>query len=422
MDRGWCRAVRRGVALVALIMPASLALGDIIVEGRVVETKADGPCVDLLTAGPQRFVDCGNGTVYDLHTNLIWLKEASCNSFGVLGDGRAMWLEAQAEVAMLAHGHDCDGDGAADLEDNSQPGDWRLPREDEWFATIKSAISLGCTTAATDPPLTDDAGTACLTGGAGSSFMDVHTSWYFTADSDEVNPAEVVRVALTDGTFESFGKTNFSDYIWPVRQGGSYGQQGAILVDGAVAEAAAGEPCEGLLTTGSQRYADCADGTVLDAAHDLLWLKDASCVDLAGVAVNGKSIWATAMVAAAALADGVCGLNDGSQPGDWRLPTRGEWADAIFHAADMGCTDGGAKSPPSLTNTAGNDCLVAGVNPFIGLDALDNIYWSSTSSDIGPVGALGATLQFGSAGSNYSKAGNLLLVWPVRERRWASPR
>ena len=37
-------------------------------------TRADGPCFD----NTNRYVDCGNGTVTDTVTGLIWLQQADC--------------------------------------------------------------------------------------------------------------------------------------------------------------------------------------------------------------------------------------------------------------------------------------------------------------------------------------------------------
>jgi hypothetical protein len=65
------------------------------------------------------------------------------------------------------------------------------------------------------------------------------------------------------------------------------------------------------------RYIDNGDGTVTDNRTGLIWLKNANCF--------GRKDWKTAMQLAAKLADGQCGLSDGSKPGDWRLPTKDEW-------------------------------------------------------------------------------------------------
>ena len=76
-------------------------------------------------------MDCGNGTVTDTVTGLIWLKQADC--LGVHD-----WAAANRAAAGLKDG-DCGG-----LTDKSSPGDWRLPTKDEWSATIARAVALGC--------------------------------------------------------------------------------------------------------------------------------------------------------------------------------------------------------------------------------------------------------------------------------------
>ncbi len=68
------------------------------------------------------------------------------------------------------------------------------------------------------------------------------------------------------------------------------------------------------------RFTDNGDGTVTDRLTGLIWLKDASCSDLAGTDGDGKGNWVTALSAANNLASGTCSLNDGSSAGDWRLP------------------------------------------------------------------------------------------------------
>lgn len=67
------------------------------------------------------------------------------------------------------------------------------------------------------------------------------------------------------------------------------------------------------------------DGTIRDNETGLIWLKDASCSALLGTNPEGRADWDTANSAAADLADGTCGLTDGSEAGDWRLPAKEEW-------------------------------------------------------------------------------------------------
>src|SRR5207253_1901181 len=111
-------------------------------------TRADGPCFD----DTNRYVDCGNGTVTDTVTGLIWLKQGNCLPNNT-------WAAANQAAAGLKEG-DCS------LTDKSSPGDWRLPTKDEWSATIASAVALGCKVFGVLPSLTNDAGIGCYGDGS----------------------------------------------------------------------------------------------------------------------------------------------------------------------------------------------------------------------------------------------------------------
>ena len=88
------------------------------------------------------------------------------------------------------------------------------------------------------------------------------------------------------------------------------------------------------------RFCDMGDGTVLDIETGLIWLKNANCF--------GKKSWGNAMSAAGTLAEGQCGLTDGSVAGDWRLPTIEEWKAFI-----AGVYPNNLYTNPDLCNTAG---------------------------------------------------------------------
>ena len=149
----------------------------------------------------------------------------------------------------------------------------------------------------------------------------------------------------------------------------------------------------------TNRYVDCANGTVHDTVTGLIWLKKADCFRTV--------TYATANDLAAELEDGECGLTDGSSPGDWRLPTWEEWEATIARAVALSCTDGSA---PSLTNTPGTQCYSAGPQPFPNVPSVR--YWSSSAWDTGPVMAYGVGLDIGFVGTlNKTEAYN---VWPVR--------
>jgi hypothetical protein len=64
------------------------------------------------------------------------------------------------------------------------------------------------------------------------------------------------------------------------------------------------------------RFKDNGDGTVTDRMTGMIWLRNANCFP-------GKT-WTPALAAISALADGQCGLSDGSKAGDWRMPNRNE--------------------------------------------------------------------------------------------------
>jgi hypothetical protein len=152
------------------------------------------------------------------------------------------------------------------------------------------------------------------------------------------------------------------------------------------------------------RYVDCRNGTVTDTVTGLIWLKDANCFPGPG----GSGLrYAAANQAAAGLADGQCGLTDGSSSGDWRLPTKAEWEATIASAAGP-CSG----SPPTLTNDPGTGCLIVGPSSFAGVQFF---YWSSSVVDGGGTDAWFVHLVDG----RLDAAGKLtdLLVWAVRSGR-----
>jgi hypothetical protein len=168
-------------------------------------TRPDGPCFD----NTNRYVDCGNGTVTDGVTGLIWLKNAACLVAG-------NWAGANQAAAALTNGQ-------CGLADNSSPGDWRLPSKDEWAATIARGVALGCNVGGpgTSRALTNDAGTGCPLSGLGTSFVGVtaHDSWSTT--TVESDPADAWSVSIGLGFFSRSPKSLglFGGRVWPVRDG-----------------------------------------------------------------------------------------------------------------------------------------------------------------------------------------------------------
>lgn len=354
-------ASRLSVPLLGLILGVVPGAAQIVVDDRVVETRADGPCVDMLTTGAQSYVDCGNGTVYDAFNDLLWLKDSSCDALGTLGFGD--WLTAQDAAAGIAHGLDCDGDQVPDLTDRSQPGDWRLPTRREWQGLLFLAEQNDCWSGGTGgaPALVDDTGTGCAST-LPSSFIGVEVLEYWSSQIDETDPSSAHTADLLTGEMSTFDRaTPFAALIWPVRGGGSPDHQGAVVDEGAIVDTRSDPSCLASLSHLPERYRSCGDGTVYDAATGLLWLQDATCGQLQNLGPLGAD-WAFAKQQTALLEDGVCGLADGSQKGDWRLPTLDEWFQATDAATELGC------GAPSLTDTSGVLCASEAPTPFIGLE------------------------------------------------------
>jgi len=115
----------------------------------------------------------------------------------------------------------------------------------------------------------------------------------------------------------------------------------------------------------SSRFIDNDDGTVTDSLTGLTWLKVATCVE--------SMDWDAALSAVAEVSDGDCGfegtLSDGSNPGDWRMPTKEEMQ--------------GLGTEPPTTWEEGRPpvdwTLVGGttLTPFLYIQG--NCFWTSTS-------------------------------------------
>ena len=149
----------------------------------------------------------------------------------------------------------------------------------------------------------------------------------------------------------------------------------------------------------TNRYVDCGNGTVYDTVTNLVWLKDAHCF------LN--KTYAAANNAAAGLGSGVCGLTDGSTPGDWRLPTMAEWVWTVQRANTMDCNN------PALTDTTGTSCYTENP-PFTDVQAA-NRYWSSTAVETLPSHAWSVQIGNGTVSDDALKsAGGNIHAWPVR--------
>jgi len=131
----------------------------------------------------------------------------------------------------------------------------------------------------------------------------------------------------------------------------------------------------------SPRFTDNGNGTVKDNLTGLIWLKNANCY--------GKRAWANAVTSCRNLANGACGLSDGSTAGSWRLAN--------------------IKELMSLLDFGQYSLIPAGA-PFTSRQVLN--YWASTTypKDTGSAYAMG----FNKGQVGFMGKGNANYVWPVR--------
>ena len=134
----------------------------------------------------------------DTATGLVWLKQSNCLP-------SANWEDAKKAVAALKNG-DCM------LTDGSSPGDWRLPTQMEWEATMEKALALGCS----GPTLTNDPGTGCISAGP-SSFTTVEADYYWS--STTLEGQERAYFGDIDHGHLLNGAWTTSLRVWPVRGG-----------------------------------------------------------------------------------------------------------------------------------------------------------------------------------------------------------
>lgn len=159
-------------------------------------------------------------------------------------------------------------------------------------------------------------------------------------------------------------------------------------------------------TLPAQRFTDNGDGTLTDTLTGLVWLKNAHCAEtLSGIVVTyvGYPVdpnvfgfpWQNALTWVTGLSSGHCGLTDGSNPGDWRLPNNNELASLV------------SKSDVPVNTWLANQ----------GFTRIDTNfgYWTSSTFTQGPGGAYIQDLR---TGNNIGPGKTTIrTVLPVRDPR-----
>jgi hypothetical protein len=204
----WAAAVVTASSLSVFTVSPAISQSPLAGEKAAPRSRAlnpDAPCFD----NANRYVNCGNGTVTDTHTGLVWLQDAGCL-------GSLTWADANQAAAGLEQ-------GLCGLTDRSRPRDWRLPSNAEWMAMVDAAKNhplLRCA----NPALTDDTGSACFGDGSGSSFLNVTSGGYWSSTTNSQstgllpNGTKAGQMFLANGFLASyFDKACCPQQVWPVR-------------------------------------------------------------------------------------------------------------------------------------------------------------------------------------------------------------
>lgn len=181
----------------------------IVVDGAGVETKADPPCWPSAGDDDQfdRFIDCGNGTIHDTATGLLWLKNANCficsHALCDASDGQRDWFDANSYAAQL-------GAPQCGLSDHSQPGDWRLPSRDEWDTVFDAECA--------EPRLVGKAD-GCFADPGGAWADSVQSDLYWSRTTSFLAFGAYLRSLGPLISYQTELKTKDLIHAWPVRSG-----------------------------------------------------------------------------------------------------------------------------------------------------------------------------------------------------------
>jgi hypothetical protein len=201
------------------------------------------------------------------------------------------------------------------------------------------------------------------------------------------------------GVLAVVGVGAVTNQVAPVTSTGlAFGDRGIIFPDATVQTTAAGSPDPPCFDA-TRRFVDCGNGTVTDTTTGLIYLKNANCF--------GQQDWVTANESAAGLADGACGLTDGSRPGDWRLQTADEWEGIL----DPSC----ANEPKIIGNQSPTPgCYVDFADPVDpwASGVQSSSYWSFSSYEL--TSAWIVPLNTGIVSAVRTKTIANYYVWPVR--------
>lgn len=151
-------------------------------------------CEGTLSAGG-RWCDQGNGTVKDVTTGLVWLKDAFWGSMYPFWVDSMIGMNAHDRAAQVKNGT------PASLTDGSVEGNWRLPTKEELHGLANGSEAVRCTS-----------GSCNVNGFTGVQSVNY---WSSTTVADYALLAKLVN--MNNGNALGGNKDFTGAYVWPVR-------------------------------------------------------------------------------------------------------------------------------------------------------------------------------------------------------------
>ncbi|MBF0508348.1 MAG: DUF1566 domain-containing protein [Deltaproteobacteria bacterium] len=143
-----------------------------------------------------RWCDNNNGTVTDMSTGLVWLKDASW------GGLNTFWMTTKTATNAADRAAQTKNGNPASLTDGSQEGDWGLPTISQLASLAVGTEAIYCSNHYTLDMY---------------FFSGVHIAeyWSSTTYSADTNTAQTYFFNTQSGT--SHYDKNSGHYVWPVR-------------------------------------------------------------------------------------------------------------------------------------------------------------------------------------------------------------
>jgi len=337
-------------------------------DGKVEMSKAAPTEIDPVDTG-SRFLDNGDGTVTDLETDLMWLKDVNCFT-------PADWQSGLDIVKAFNRdplSFNCQDFSIAGYDD------WTLPNRNELRSLISYFTDL--------PALATDFPTNNI------------NPYYWTSTTVASYPKTAYDVYMGTGSLNISSKKE-KRYIWPVRSAHDRVERQRVPDKTQTMELKAehylmrpiGNRIE--IAWPAKRFTDHGDGTVIDNLTGFMWLKDSGCF--------GKHNWKGASIETERLNTVPERFRDCAEYkasyDNWQIPDMNNLLNLI---------EGSRDEPAEWLNQQG----------AVNVQARD--YWSLTDNPYNLYHAWAINMGIG-GGRNYPKSFELY-VWPFRKQLMVGP-